>query len=359
MIKINETQYLAALASCSKLTPLVIKQLLRKYKSGQEIWQASEAHMSSKRIPPAIISNISQWRRGFNFDTFWSRVTTQKLDVISLNDKKYPALLKEMADPPIVLYVKGNLDADSVNIAIVGNRQASEYGMRMTPRLVGPLVRSGVTIISGLALGIDGAAHQATLENGGKTVAVLAHGLDMVYPSSHTQLAKNILASDGALVSEFPPGILPLRHHFLMRNRIIAGLSMGTVIVEAGEKSGALTTARVALEEGRMVFAVPGDSERPQSVGVNNLIKQGACPVTKGEEILAELNLSIEPTKQDNLKLSGDEDRVLRQISDTPIHVDSLSATIHLDIAKLNAILINCELKGLIKNVGGMRYIRV
>ena len=358
MAKISETQYLAAIAACSKLTPLEIKKVLSVFGNGRAIWQASESQLKSKNIPGSIINILSKWRTGFNFDTFWEKVKYNKLRVISLNDNNYPQLLKEMADPPIVIYIKGHLESDSVNISIVGNRQASEYGYRMTQRLVRPLVYAGATIISGLALGIDGAAHRATLEYGGKTVAVLAHGLDMVYPASHIYLAKKILETGGALISEFPPDILPLRHHFLLRNRIIAGLSMGTVIVEAGEKSGALTTARVALEEGRMVFAVPGDSERPQSIGVNNLIKQGAYPVTKGEEILEGLNLTAEPVKSANFRLSKEEDQIFENITTEPIHIDKLAAIIKINMAKLNEILINLELKGLIKNVGGMRFIR-
>jgi DNA processing protein len=215
-----------------------------------------------------------------------------------------------------------------------------------------------VIIVSGLALGIDGEAHKACLEEEGKTVAVLANGLDTIYPVSHTRLGNAILDRGGALICEYPPGSEPMKHQFLERNRIVAGLSMGTVVVEANEKSGALTTARLASEYGRIVFAVPGDAERMQSAGTNNLIKQGAVPVWKGKDILVELNISQEKIEQKKPKLREDLQNILDLLSQEPIHVDNLAANSGLDISKINVILIELELKGFIRNVGGMQFVK-
>ncbi len=212
------------------------------------------------------------------------------IKIITLDDDTYPRLLKQIYDPPRRLYILGDLKAEEkYPLAVVGTRNASDYGKRTTNYFVDALSRAGLTIISGLALGIDGLAHQATLGVKGKTIAVLGSGLNVVYPSAHKKLFQQIIEAGGAVISEYPPETKPNKQSFPARNRIIAGLSLGVLVIEAPEKSGALITARAALEQGREVFAIPGDIYSRNSAGTNKLIEMGAKPVTKPEDILEEI----------------------------------------------------------------------
>jgi len=214
--------------------------------------------------------------------------------IYTLKDKNYPGLLKEIYDPPEKLYVEGNLSPEEkYPLAVVGTRRPSEYGKRVATELVKNLARLGLTIISGLALGIDGLAHEAALKVGGRTIAVLGSGIDIIYPASHKKLAEDIIKSGGVIVSEYPPGTSPSKLTFPARNRIIAGLSLGTLVIEAPERSGAMITARFALEQGRDVFAVPGSISNLNSAGCNKLIKMGAKPVTRSEDVLESLGIDI------------------------------------------------------------------
>jgi len=214
------------------------------------------------------------------------------MQTINIKNKNYPELLKEIYNPPQTLYVNGQLKAEEIYpLAVVGTRKISLYGQKITRSLVKALAQAGLTIISGLALGVDGIAHQATLDVDGRTIAVLGSGLDIVYPSSHQQLAQKIIKSNGAIVSEYEPKTRPSRWAFPARNRIVAGMSLGILVIEAPKKSGALITARFALEQGREVFAVPGNVDNKNSEGCNLLIKMGARPVTKPEDILEAFNL--------------------------------------------------------------------
>jgi len=206
---------------------------------------------------------------------------------ITINDKNYPQLLKEIFDPPKEIYVWGNLDPkEKYPLAVVGTRQCSDYGKIVCSSLVKELAQKGITIISGLALGIDGLAHQATLEVKGKTIAVLGSGLDIIYPYQHKKLASQIIKQGGALVSEYPLGTRPSKRQFPARNRIIAGLTQACLVIEAPEKSGALITACYSIDNGREVLSVPGEIYKKNSIGVNNLIKMGAKPVTEANDIL-------------------------------------------------------------------------
>lgn len=211
--------------------------------------------------------------------------------VIRFEDENYPCLLKEIYDPPQQLYYLGELKArEKFPLAVVGTRKISFYGKKATERLVNGLCQAGLTIVSGLALGVDGLAHQIALENGTRTIAVLGSGLDTVYPPDHKKLAKRIIDTGGALVSEYPPKTKPSKLTFPARNRIVAGMSLGVLVIEAPIKSGAMITARLALDQGREVFAVPGDIYSENSQGCNLLIKKGAKPVTKIEDILESFN---------------------------------------------------------------------
>jgi len=281
---------------------------------------------------------------------------------IAQDDANYPFLLSKIFDPPSFLYYEGELPKeDEVLIAVVGSRACTPYGRQVAEEISYNLAKEGITIVSGLALGIDSVAHQAALTAGGKTIAVLGSGLDVIYPPSHIKLAKEIIENEGALISEFSPGTPPLPHHFPLRNRIISGISQGTIVIEAGFKSGALITARSALEQGREVFAVPGSIYSLNSQGSNSLIKMGAHVVTNFLDVLDVLNLKPKTKrKKKEIKCETKEEAILLALlGPEPVSIDKLHALSKLDIAVVTSTLVMLEIKGLVKNVGGARYIKI
>lgn len=283
------------------------------------------------------------------------------MEKISLNDSKYPLLLSKISDPPSFLFYEGELPKkDDILIAIVGSRACSAYGRQVAYELSFNLAKEGIVIVSGLALGIDSIAHQAALDAKGRTVAVLGCGLDIIYPSSHQKLAKEIIKKEGAIVSEFSPGTPPLPHHFPLRNRIISGISVATVVVEAALRSGALITARYALEQGREVFAVPGPVYSQNSQGTNNLIKMGASPVTSFEDVMLGLNIQLNSErKKGAVKAETKEEEILLSLlNQGAVSVDKLCELSKLEISIVSSTLIMLEIKGLVKNIGG-QYIRI
>ena len=281
---------------------------------------------------------------------------------MAFTDADYPKRLRQISDPPPYLFIKGSLtEADELAFALVGSRQATDYGKSITQKIASELVAKGITIVSGLATGIDSYAHKAALEAGGRTVAVLGCGLDIIYPSENKILAKKIEAQ-GALVSEFLFGTEPIAENFPKRNRIISGLSLGVIVVEAPAKSGALLTAQYALEQNREVFAVPGNLGKKTSEGANNLIKQGAKLVTKGEDILEELNLATAVTAKEFKKqlpeLAEQEKAIYQVLSAEPIHIDKLAQESNLSISETLTGLLNLELKGLVRQRSGKLFVR-
>ena|SRR6266849_9648645 len=294
---------------------------------------------------------------------------------LDLADEHYPAWLRAIPDPPPVLYCDGSLEpGDRQAVAIVGSRQATPYGLRVTDALARELSRLGFTIVSGFARGIDAAAHRAALASGGRTVAVLGCGLDVDYPSGHASLRTEISGS-GAVLTEFAPGTAPFATNFPRRNRIISGLALGVVVVEAAEDSGSLITARLALEQGREVFAVPGPIDAPTSRGPHGLLKQGAKLVETVDDIVEELLPQLEtmrtPLSQDFVAtgagrrrpfapkppdLSPEEQVVLRVIGREPRHLDDLTEQSRLSAAEVARILLGLELKALVHQLPGQQY---
>lgn len=271
--------------------------------------------------------------------------------------KIYPALLGEIANPPKKFFYLGQLP-QGLCVAIVGSRRATDYGKAVTHRLAGDLASCGITIVSGLALGIDTVAHQAALEAGGKTVAVLANGLDNIYPSSNRGLAKRILARSGGIISEYPSGTPPLKHHFPARNRIITGLSLAVVITEAAAHSGALITAGFALEQNRLVMAVPGSVLAKSSEGANNLLKAGAMAVTEARDVLAALDLEVPELKAKVAKPASKEEAVIlgllaQEISDS----EELISRSGFETARFNQVITLMEISGKVRNLGGGKWI--
>ncbi len=295
--------------------------------------------------------------------------------VLTILDPDYPARLKTIHDPPPLLSVSGALsEEDHHAVAVVGTRHATPAGRLVTEQLSRGLAEAGLTVISGLARGVDGAAHKSALEAGGRTIAVLGCGIDRTYPPEHLPLRKKI-EEQGAVLSELPLGAYPHAYHFPKRNRIISGLSLGVVVVEAAPKSGSLITARLAAEQGRDVFAVPGSVQSEQSRGTNGLIKQGAKLVETVEDILDELASQFEPSFQarmqerraaltrpvqsGRLSLEQDEAALYAALSAEPVHIDELIAKTGLPAASVSGLLLSLELKGAIRQLPGPSCIRV
>ena len=283
------------------------------------------------------------------------------VEVLTWESHSYPTYLKEIPTAPPVLYVQGEMkEIDQFAVAIVGTRRLTSYGRQVTRDLVAGLVRNHVTVVSGLARGIDAVAHKTAVELGGRTIAVLGSGLDCVYPTEHRQLAKDIVNGCGAVISEYGFGVQPEAKNFPPRNRIISGLSFGVVVVEAGERSGALITTNFALEQDREVFAVPGNITSPASEGPNKLIQQGAKLVTKVEDILEELNLSriVEKTAvQLALPETAEEVAIYTNLSTQAVHIDELCRSTGLSTGLVSSTLTLMELKGLVQQMGGMNYV--
>ena len=275
--------------------------------------------------------------------------------LVTLLDKEYPSLLKEISDPPPFLYLKGKLPNSATSIAVVGSRRASDYGISVTTRLSRELAEQGVTIVSGLALGVDAAAHRGALQLSGATVGVLGCGIDLIYPPENRGLYRE-MEEKGAIVSEFAPGTPPDAPNFPRRNRIISGMSRGVLVVEAAERSGSLITARFALEQGREVFAVPGNINFRASRGTNSLIKEGAKLVETVADIMGELppggNLPQWARKQ-NFNLSPDEEKLTALLAEKPLQIDELTVRSGLTVPAVSAMLLRLELQGAVMQIPG------
>lgn len=291
--------------------------------------------------------------------------TKDKIEIIKKSSRDYPKILKEIPDAPKQLYVRGSLPKDhNLNFAIVGTRAASDYGRILAFKIAKELAELGFNIVSGLALGIDTQAHLGALEGTGKTTAVMGSAIDdnSIYPSENLNLVKKIISSGGAVISEYEPGTKSEIWFFPERNRIISGLCRGVLVVEAPEKSGALITARLALEQNREVFAVPGSIFSKNSFGANNLIKSGAKMVTAVDDILEELNLTDLKAKKDvkeEKKLTEEEKIVLKIIEKEPIHIDKICKISKMAAGQVLSIVSVLEIKSIIKNIGGGKFVKL
>jgi len=288
-------------------------------------------------------------------------MANNNIEKITLENSDYPKILKEIHDPPKTLYIRGNFSKqDKIAIGVVGTRSYTSYGKRATEDIAGSLAETGITIVSGLAKGIDTFAHRAALDRNGRTIAVLGSAVNpnSIYPSCNRKLADKI-AQNGAVISEYPSGIKSERWFFAQRNRIISGLSMGILVVEAPEKSGALITAMQAVEQNREVFAIPGPIYSQNSVGTNKLIQMGAKLVTCANDILEELNLPLLKEKKKKFKPENKWEEILFNIlSKEPVHIDEITKKSNLDAGLVSSTLITLELRGIVKNQGGGYYFR-
>lgn len=365
----NEKKYWVALSHAEALTPLYWKQLLSVFGSAEAIWRASQHDLEHACSAKGVATDLIQIRGTVDPDTVMDRLVKERIGAIILNDETYPRFLKEITDPPYVLFVQGELPKEERvgALGVVGTRKMSSYGQTVLPPIVAECARAGLTIVSGLALGIDGLAHATTIDNGGRTIAVIGSGIDRtsLYPWQHRQLADRIVASNGAIVSEYPPGTPPVAYHFPARNRIISGLSLGVLVAEAPQKSGALITAFSALDQNREIFAIPGPVNHPNAWGPHNLLKRGAIPVTEAQDILHALPIlplaEMPPQEKKNAEKhgappSGVEATILTLLAHETLHIDELVRQSNLTPDAIMSTLVLMEMDGKIRNVGGMQY---
>ena len=341
--------------------PARLQRLLDHFGDAESAWHAAPLELARAGLDRKSLQNLLAMRGKLDLDAEMRRIEDAGAHVLTLQDENYPRLLRQIHLPPPVLYVRGScLPEDEWAIAVVGTRRAKAYGREVTRYLAGGLARNGITVVSGMARGIDSQAHRTALEAGGRTIAVLGSGIDIIYPHENVDLAQDIV-NRGALMTEYPLGTKPDRRNFPPRNRIISGLTLGTLVTQAGEGSGALITAYFALEQGREVFAVPGSLLDRGSSGTNRLIQQGEAKlVLNVEDILEELNLTM-VSQQAEVRAVVPENQtealLLKHLSEEPVHVDELGRASGLPIAQVSGTLALMELKGLVRQTGAMNYV--
>lgn len=302
----------------------------------------------------SLIQEFLIHRRRINWQEEWEKLEDKKIKMVTIWEKEYPFLLKEIKNPPLFILYKGDLYGDKF-IGIVGTRRPSLYGMKMAESFAKELVRYDFVIVSGLAYGIDTYAHRGALEGNGRTFAVLGSSLDFIYPSGNAKLAERIM-ENGAIISEYPLGTRPSRYTFPQRNRIISGICQGVLVIEAGEKSGALITANFAVNEGREVFAIPGRLTDEKSVGTNKLIKDGAKIVLDIIDILEEYGISYERRDKKEVHLSEEENKILQVLGYEPIFIEDLLDKLKIDLSKLMFLIASLQGKGFVEEYPGLRY---
>jgi DNA processing protein len=358
----DDLKYHVAFSQISRLGSKKFKQLKNFFPDIKTAWSAGQAELLRAGLDEKMVEEIVLVRRDINPDLEMEKLQKENVNVVALEDKRYPKLLKEIHLPPFILYYKGDLtNLNEQALAVVGTRKISAYGKIVTEQIVGDLSNQELIIVSGLAEGIDSVAHRSALQNKKTTVSVLGSGLarENIYPSFNRQLVDRILENNGLIVSEFPLNMMPLRHNFPIRNRIISGLSLGTLVIEAGESSGALITAAFALEQNREVFAIPGSITSPMSIGTNNLIKRGAKLVQTASDILEELNLKeLKQFKaaEAAIPASPEEATITKHLEFEPLHINEIMKRTDLSMQEVNATLTLLEIKGRIRNLGNCTY---
>jgi len=360
----TEREALITLNMISSIGSIRLKRLLEYFGSPLKVlFSSKDKLMRVEGIRENIADQILKARK-IDIKKELDLVEREGVEILTVNDDSYPENLKNIYDPPLVLYIKGEVSPqDKLAIAIVGSRRASYYGISVAERFAQNLASLGITIVSGMARGIDSASHRGAIRARGRTVAVLGSGLLNIYPPENKDLFQEI-SKCGVVISEFPMETKPLRENFPRRNRVISGLSLGVLVVEAARNSGALITADSALEQGREVFALPGKIDSSTSWGTNQLIKQGAKLIDNVEEILEELNLSLKDLRRKEEKeilrpnLTYDEAKIYNLLSSEPKHLDDILIELGLPLSKIISNLVNLEMKRLIKELPGKFYIK-
>jgi DNA processing protein len=362
-----------ALNMIDEVGPVRVRALLDRFGTPETILHASRGElMRVDGVGEEVARNITSWRDKIDLDAELARIEKASISIVTRDDAIYPKNLREIYDPPLVLYVKGTLkENERMAIGVVGSRRTTLYGQEMSRKLAFQLARLGIAVISGLARGIDTEAHKGALQAKGRTVAVIGCGIDSVYPPENAKLAEQVVATGGAIVTEFPFGVKPDRQNFPMRNRIISGWSLGVLVVEANLKSGALITAKQAYEHGREVFAVPGRADSILSRGTNKLIKDGAKLTEDVEDILSEFEYLV-PRKPEKISDAGEsvegteaavsfsemEAKVMAHIGKEEVAIDEIIRGSGLTTARVSSTLLALEMKRVIKQLPGKHYVR-
>lgn len=374
----EEKKYWLGFSAFPGVGPLRFKLLINYFGSATKAWHADVKILLDIGLGEKLTQKFDHFRKTFPLDNYIKDLENKNIKVITIKDKMYPKLLSQISDAPFLIYVRGDLTVlNEVQpriapcVAVVGTRKITAYGETVTRQITAGLVDAGVTIVSGMAYGVDTVAHQTAVENGGKTIAVLGCGVDIIHPKANTTLYWQIIKKYGAVISEFPAGMYAEKGLFPARNRIISGLSFGVVVTEGAQDSGALITARYAAEQGREVFAVPGPITSSLSKGPTILLKNGAKLVTEASDILEELNIrNKQINKYANLpagmagkqmndqikKLSMEERKILELLQNENLHFDDIVKKSKIDAAKLGSILTMMEMKNIIKNQSGGIY---
>ncbi len=363
----NFYKYLLALSYFPALGPIRLKVLMDSFKHPKNIWGASIKELTKTGVKEKVFENFLDKREGFNVEETWNKFTEGDIKMITRWDQEYPKLLLEIYAPPSVIYYRGKLNLTQKScLAVVGSRKCSYYGKQIIEQIIKDLVNSyEIVIVSGLALGIDTFSHISALEQRTKTIAVLGSGVNKenIYPAQNQLLSEKLIKEGNLLLSEFPPGTPALKHHFPQRNRIISGLSLGTLIVEAGERSGSLITARFSLEQNREVMSVPGNIFSQTSRGSNKLIKMGAKLITSASDIGEELDLTKKEkfaiNNNQSIKLSKEEEEIISHINSEPKNINQIIKESKMKSSVVSSNLSLMEIKGLIKNIGNMEYIKL
>lgn len=364
----NTREAYVALNMIPGIGPVRVRAMRERLGSATAILEASASQLETiPGISPEVARQVAGWRNTVDLDGELARIEKAGVTVVTCEDADYPPNLREIYDPPLVLYVRGALRTDEkLAFSIVGSRRTTLYGQEMGRRLAFQLARAGATVVSGLARGIDSFAHRGALQAGGRTVAVLGCGIDQVYPPENTGLAAEIVEKGGAVVTEFPFGTRPDRQTFPMRNRVVSGWSLGVVVVEANLTSGALITARMAAEQGRQVFAVPGRVDSVLSRGAHRLIKDGAKLTEDADDIWAEFEYLIRPAQKPTEPaptsprpiLNDWEQKILSAIGEEEPALDDIVRATGLTTAMVSATLLGLEMKRVVKKLPGQRYAR-
>ena len=358
----DSIEYLLALHSIDGLGPIRLKAVLHHFEDPKFAWMAKSEELLKIGIPKNTVLLLEETRKKLDPQKYREEIEKKGIKWITIFDEEYPSLLSQIYDPPILLYYKGSLDClKQKSIAVVGTRKMTGYGRMACEKFVKNLVQFNLTIVSGLAKGIDTEAHKTAVLEDGQTVGVLGGGINEIYPPENRNLAQEIINGHGAIISEFPPSYPHLPGNFPARNRIISGLSLATLVVEAASDSGSLITARFALEQGRDVFAIPGPITSSLSKGPIDLIKDGARAVFESGEILEEMGI-FQPQANVAItveNLSEDEKKVLKLLENENIHVDEIGRTLEFSSAKISSILLKMEIAGLVQNLGGGMYCRM
>jgi DNA processing protein len=356
----KDQRYWVGFSRIAGIGPARLRLLLDHMGDIESAWHASIATLRALGFNQRLIESFHTGRTRIDLDAEMARIQKAGVQVLNWTSPAYPGLLKEIPDPPVVLYVRGELlPQDEFAIGVVGTRKASVYGREATFAMVHDLAASGLTIVSGLAYGIDTCAHQTAVDAGGRTIAVLGSGVDVIYPRQNSALARRIL-DQGAIISEYPLGSRPEARNFPPRNRIISGLCLGVLVVEGAVSSGSMITARYAVEQGREVFAIPGNILNKNSSGPSHLIQQGAKLVTSIGDILEELNLTMVTEQTQAREVIPDNETealIIQHLSSDPIHIDDLGRATGLPVHEVSGTLTLMELKGKVRQVGVMNYV--